>query len=239
MTRIELFKSIVKAVHETSNYEEMIKNHHEFAELRVMSHPDDEHRYQAFTPNNIHKIADVNLVETIQMLDEFERFMTELSQTMDGINYNPGSLYGTVKIGGDLQMVIRAGFACVRHRYDGGHGYTIKLEPRIGLQFTTSPVEEFSGELDTLINKTGETSTAFQKHFIRDHVKCEIPEHRWYHLPGSKDLITYIDFDDPFDGWRGDTLKDGCTSAEIHLIRDEIIRMRTIVKIMDIAEYKI
>ena len=241
MTRIELFKSIIKEINNASDYEEMLKNHPKFRKLKVMRYPKDNDIYQAFTPENLPKVSKIDLDETFHMLDTFQTFMTELQKTMDGINYHHGYLYGTAEIGGDLRMVIRAGFIITEHLYDvdaSNGDYTLELKPRIGLQFTTTPVEEFSKELDTLINKAGQPSTAVEKHLISDYVTCKIPEYRWYHKPGSSDLITKIQFDDPFERW-DNGVEEGCTSTEIQLIRDEIIRMRTIVEIMDINEFKI
>lgn len=150
-------------------------------------------------------------------LDKFEKFMVELSETLDGVEYTPGDLCGYADIGlPDVKMVVKAGISYVRNTEDSE-----KWDPIICARifFITDQNKADMCVLQTMYaGIIGECTRG-----MNDYVDANIPEHRWYHKKGESRLKTYF------------TIGNTDKFTNLYKIRDEIIYARTRIDLMEIT----
>jgi hypothetical protein len=253
MTNIELFKKIIRLTNHTEfnarEFIHMVIDNPEVSLLNIKIPRDylrkgpnflasiglsednicETNYPQGFGPKNINSLNDINETECCELLEAFEEYMSQLKNTLDGVSYTKGELWGTADIGlGDFKVIIRAGLKYCRKDKT--------YKPRIGLQFINSSLFNRLS-VDNLMWKAGECTPGYLERTIGDYLTCDIPEHRWYHKPGDTQMKSDIVFIDRYE--RGYDFipeeTDGITIEKIPRIRDEIIRMRTIVEIMELT----
>lgn len=253
MTNIKLFKKIIRLTNHTEfnarGFIHMVIDNPEISKLNIKIPRDylkkdssflasiglsednicETNYPQGFGPKNINSLNDVNETECCKLLEAFEEYMSQLKNTLDGIVYDKGELWGTADIGlGDFKVIIRVGLM-----YDRKDD---TCKPRIGLQFIN--ISLFNRQsVDNLMWKAGECTPGYlgRKRAIGDYLTCDIPEHRWYHKPGDTEMKSDIMFTDRYErGYSFTEETDGITIEKIPRIRDEIVRMRTIVEMMEL-----
>jgi hypothetical protein len=167
---------------------------------------------KGFDLDNIHKLLLLDKKNCYKFLDKFEKFMIELSQTLDGVEYTPGDLCGYVDIGlHGVKMVVKAG---VDHDINANDAPIICAR----IFFITDQETADPYYLQTMYACIHNTTRG-----MRDDCYVRIPEHRWYHKKGEHYLET-----DLLIGWN-----DRFTN--LSEIRDKIIYTRTLLKFMEIT----
>jgi hypothetical protein len=234
MTNIELFKKIIRYTNgkefDVIKFAKMLINHPEFSKLNIKFRSDDipeedgflesvclseenvayePYPCQVFHPNVINDLARVNKTECIDLINAFEKYMIQLNTSLNGVDYKKGDLFGTSDIGcGDIKAIIRVG---LHWTYDD------LLVPTIRMEYITPQFDLYS--TNNLYCGSPECTKG-----TSTYVCVDIPEHRWYHAPGKTEITSCIFFSE----------KD-FTVENIHNIRDEIVRMRTIVSTMELT----
>lgn len=171
---------------------------------------------RGFDWTNIYELALLDKKNCCKFLDKFEKFMIELSQTLDGVTYTPGDLCGYVDVGlPDVKMVVKAGISYVRNIEDSE-----KWDPMICAKifFITDQNNVDMCVLQTMFAGIYECTCG-----MNDYVFVNIPEHRWFHKKGDSRLKTYF------------TIGNTDSFTNLYKIRDEIIYIRTRIDLMEIT----